>query len=365
VSWPEPRPPVAVNPGLVRVASLNATPSAGFSAWLAGTGATLVVTTGDRLLTIGAVDPERPGDDDLVVGEHAADLAVGLTTDGPSTLHLATTWQLHRLEDALAGAAGPGGEDRLLVDQVSRTTGFVGVYDMAVDARGRLLFTNTLCNCVATPAERVHFSTVATPPFISSYVAEERCHLTGLALDEHGELAYLTCAAATDEAGGWRAAVADGGVVVDVHGDRVLATGLSLPCSPRVHEGRLYVANAGTGELLRIDRETGAADVVVTVPGLARGLTFVGGRAVLGCSVPPSEGAYEPLPIARHRPDVPRHGLAVVDLERGLVEHTVTLEAGSGDVHAVVALTDARRVGVQLQVSDREGWFSIGASPTT
>ena len=350
--WPEPVPPVAVGPGLVAVSSLNATPSAGFVAWLHETGASIVLSTGDKLLTVG-LDADR-----IVVSELRFDVVMGLAASPDGSVHAASRWQLHELHDALGGTRGPGGEDRLLFNQVSHTTGFVGVRDVAVDRAGRVLFTTALCNGVATIGDRVNFDLVARPPFVSEDVAEERCHVLGLALDE-GELAYLTCAAETDEAGGWLSAVADGGVVVDVRAGTVLTRGLSLPCSPRVHDGQMYVASGGTGELLRIDRESGRATPVTRLPGMARGLAFLAGRAVVGCSVPPDEGPYAALPVALDRPAEPRHGIAVVDVGTGVVEHTLTIAAGSGEVHGVAVVEQARLTGIRWQQVDTENWFVL------
>ncbi|GAA1446658.1 hypothetical protein GCM10009641_70780 [Mycobacterium cookii] len=350
--WTQPVAPVTVGPGLVAVASLNATPSAGFVAWLRAAGASLVVSTGDKLLTIGVRD------DQIAVSELRFDVVMGLAVSPDGSLLAASRWQLHELHDALAGSRGPGGEDRMLFNQVSHTTGFVGIRDVAVDRTGRVLFTTALCNGVATLTDRGDLDLVARPPFVSEAVVEERCHALGLGLDD-GELAYLTAAAETDEAGGWLGMVADGGVVVDVRADKVLTRGLSLPCSPRVHGDRLYVTDGGTGELLHVDRGTGAASSVVTLPGIARGLAFIADRAVVGCSVPPDEGPYAALPVSLERPAEPRHGIAVVDVDAGRVEHTLTITGGSGEVHAVAVVEQAQLVGIRWQHIDAEGWFVL------
>lgn len=350
--WPAPLPPQATAAGLVSVLAFNASPSAGFVNWLAESRASVVITTGDKLVTIG-VDGS-----DLVVDELRMDVVMGLAAGRDGSIYAATRWQLHELRDALEGAQGPGGEDRLLMAQVSHTTGFVGVRDVAVDGQGRVLFTTALCNGVATIGVRLNFDLVARPPFVSADVAEERCHVTGLAVDEEGELAYLTCAAETDQPAGWLPDLRNSGVIVDVKAGAVLSRGLTLPCSPRLHDGRLYVANAGTGELLRVDRRTGLTKRVVVLPGLARGLAFVADRAVVGCSVPTDEGPYAALPIALKPPARPRHGLAVANVDTGVVEHTLTLEAGSGEVYAIAIVENSRRVGIRGQ-QDADGVFVL------
>lgn len=355
--WPRPAPPQPAGTGLVSVRSLNASPSPGFVEWLAESRASIMVSTGDKLLTMG-VDGSR-----LVFDELRFDVLMGLATGPDGAVYAASRWQLHDLRDALEGERGPAGEDQLLINQLSHTTGFIGVRDVAVDGRGRVLFTTALCNGVATVGDRLNFDMVYRPPFVSGDVAEEYCHVTGLAVDEEGELAYLTCAAETDQPAGWLRGLADGGVVVDVRAGAVLARGLSLPCSPRLHAGRLYVANGGTGELLRVDRRTGRTTCVVVLPGLARGIAFLADRAVVGCSVPPDEGPYAALPVALRPPAKPRHGLAVVNVGSGVVEHTLTLEAGSGEVHAVAIVQNASRVGIRWHNLDTDGSFVL-ESPT-
>jgi hypothetical protein len=46
--------------------------------------------------------------------------------------------------------------------------------------------------------------------------------------------------------------------VLEVPSGRVIASGLSMPHSPRFHNGRLWVLNSGTGEFGSIDLESGA-----------------------------------------------------------------------------------------------------------
>jgi uncharacterized protein (TIGR03032 family) len=320
-------------PGLFELGGLGSTPSPGFAAWLAAERVGLALTTGNRLVFVG-----RDGAGDVDVREHVLDGACGLAAVDAQTLYVAGRWQLVRAENALAaGQVAAAGHDRLFLTQTAHTTGFVGAVDAGVAGDGRVLFTNSLCNCVAAPSPRWNFTAVWRPPFISALLAEERCHITGLALDD-GQLAYVTCAAETDVAGGWRDAVADGGVVLDVRERRVLARGLSLPRSPRLHDGRLYVAASGTGELVQIDRRSGESRVLARVPGLARGLAFSGHHAILGCSRVPEDGTDAQAPIAVTRSDEQRHGVAIVDLDTGAILATLWLDGGSGDLYGLVVL---------------------------
>ena len=69
----------------------------------------------------------------------------------------------------------------------------------------------------------------------------------------NGEPAYVTALSATDVTDGWRDHRQNGGIVVEVASGEVVCRGLSMPHSPRLHEGQLYVLNSGTGEFGRVD----------------------------------------------------------------------------------------------------------------
>ena len=58
-----------------------------------------------------------------------------------------------------------------------------------------------------------------------------------------------------------------------------------MPHSPRLHDGRLWLLNSGTGELGFVDPSAGRFEPVAFCPGYARGLAFVGDYAVIGLSL--------------------------------------------------------------------------------
>src|SRR5205085_2915823 len=78
------------------------------------------------------------------------------------------------------------------------------------------------------------------PPFITALAAEDRCHLNGLGVVE-GQPKYVTALGETDAAGGWRADKPQGGCLIDVPSGEVISRGLSMPHSPRWHDGRLWL----------------------------------------------------------------------------------------------------------------------------
>lgn len=88
----------------------------------------------------------------------------------------------------------------------------------------------------------------------------------------------------SDVARGWRDAHRDGGVVIDVASDALVAEGLSMPHSPRLHGGKLWLLNSGRGEFDYADAATGRFEAVAFCPGYARGLTLVDNHAIVGLS---------------------------------------------------------------------------------
>lgn len=321
--------------GLYEVSAINVVTSDGFGPWLAERNLAIALTTGNRLLFIG-----RAADAAVRVSEHRFDAVAGIAARDGQTLHVASNWQLWRLDDALADqpSADDGhGHDRLFLPQSARTTGFLGSYDVAIGGDGQPLFTSAVCNCVGTLSERLSFTAVWRPPFVSALGGGDRCHLTGLALDD-GELAYVTSASTSDVPDGWRSAPHDAGVVVDARTDEIVAAGLALPHSPRLWRDRLLVAAGGTGELLAIDPADGSRELVAQVPGLARGLVVVGDHALLGCSELPADSFYAGAPIGER--DGLRHGVVVVDLVRGAIIEELQLLGASGEVIALDVLTD-------------------------
>jgi uncharacterized protein (TIGR03032 family) len=328
---------------LVRLAFHEAEASPGFAEWLAGEGVSLALTSGPRLF----LTDLRP-DGTLAVTDHQYGPCAGLVSAGADTLYLATRFQIWRLENALpAGTLTDDGHDRLFVPQTAWTTGLLGVHDIAVGAGGRPIFVNGRFSCLSVPDERLNFEPIWVPPFVSALASEDRCHLTGVALDAGGNPAYVTCAARTDTPNGWRDHQRDGGVVVDVASGEIVCAGLSVPHSPRLRDGRLWLANGGEGQLGFVDLASGRYEPVATVPGFARGLRLHGRVAVVGASRPPRNETFDGLGI-EGRDTV--CGVFVVDLEAGQVEHSLVLHAGAPEMADVAVLPGTRSptaVGIQ------------------
>ncbi len=200
---------------------------------------------------------------------------------------------------------------------------------------------------------------------MSKLAAEDRCHLNGLALEE-GRVRYVTAVSTSDVVDGWRDRRRDGGVVVDVRANRVIATGLSMPHSPRVHRDRLWLLNSGTGFLGTIDPANGSFQPLAFCPGYLRGLTFAGNHAVVGLSRPRRDKTFGGLALddaLASRGAEPRCGLLVIDLSTGDVVHWLRFDGLVSELYDVVTLPGVvRPMALGFRSDEIQRLLTVGAS---
>jgi uncharacterized protein (TIGR03032 family) len=208
--------------------------------------------------------------------------------------------------------------DRLFVLRNAHVIGPLDPHELNVEPSGRILFANTKYACVATPSVTHAFKPVWKPKFISRLAPEDRCHLNGIGLEE-GRLRYVTTCSTTDMVDGWREHRADGGVVIDVDDDHIVAVGLSMPHSPRVHRGSVWVLDSGRGHLCRIDAKSGVREAIGFYRGFLRGLAFTDNFAVATLSLPRT-ARFEGLELdgeLGRRKAAPWCGIIIIDIRNG------------------------------------------------
>lgn len=312
----------------------------GFAAWLAGMNGCVALTTyqAGKVVLVGW-DGQR-----VTVLARDYLKPMGLFVDGPRLL-LATRHEVLLLADAPALARDfrlddPGRYDALYLPRVRYWTGDLNVHDVAVGIDGPWI-TATRFSCLARLSHHYSFVPAWNPTFVSEVVPEDRCHLNGLALVD-GQPRYVTCLGATDAVGGWRAGKADGGVMVDVADGSVRLRGLSMPHSPRWHEGRLWLLDSGRGEMLRADPGAGRREVVCGLPGYLRGLGFVGPYALVGLCQIRERHIFGGLPVQQMHPRLVC-GVAVVDTRRGATVGLLEFTSGCTEVFEVAWVAGVRR----------------------
>lgn len=320
--------------------SLSLTTSRLFAGWLAARNASIAFTTyqAGKLFLIG-VNAEGS----VSVFERTIERPMALCASGDD-LYLSSLYQLWRFS-AVAGADGYQGYDRLYAPRRSWVTGDIDIHDIKVDRDGRVIFVNTLFSCLATLSESDSFNPLWRPTFITKLAAEDRCHLNGLAMRD-GRPAFVTAVGRSDVADGWRDRRASGGVLIDVETNEIVASGLSMPHAPRWRDGKVFLVNAGTGELGSVDPASGKFTPIAFCPGFLRGLDFLGEFAVVTMSLPRGNATFEGLPLHQRLERAgsdPRCGLAIIDLRTGDLAHWLRLEGVVAELFDAVILDGARR----------------------
>lgn len=288
-------------------------------------------------------------DGGLLVHERFFQKAMGICVAGRDTILLATLFQIIKFRNVLDhGQAINDLHDACYVPREIFTTGELDVHDIGLLQDGRIVFVNTLYNCLATTSERHSFTPLWKPPFISKIVKEERCHLNGLAMAE-GVPRYVTAVSKSDTVDGWRDRRANGGVVVDVQSGDIVMGGLSMPHSPRLYRGKLWLLNSGTGEIGWVERGTSAEDgkfhALAFCPGFVRGLAFHGKYAFVGLSKPRYE-RFEGLALDRRLAETdsePWCGIQIIDLNSGACVHWFRVDGSVTELYDLGVVPDVVR----------------------
>lgn len=314
--------------------------SGGFSGRLAALNVCVAVSSYQSgLLYLLGCNPEGG----LNVHQAAMPKPMGLCRDGELGFVLAGGAQVMRFANVLAPDEQVNNHfGACYVPRRVHVTGVLDAHDVGVDGQGRVIFVNTRYNCLAALSDVHSFEPVWRPPFIDRIVDEDRCHLNGLAMRD-AEPAYVTAVSRSNTVDGWRDRRADGGVVIDVENNRIICEGLSMPHSPRWHNGELWVLNSGTGELGVVEgAASGKGKFVPKVfcPGFVRGLAIHGGYAFVGLSKPRYQ-RFEGLELdARLQvaDSEPWCGIQVIDLARGVCVEWFRIDGAVAELYDVEVL---------------------------
>ncbi|CCQ58929.1 MULTISPECIES: TIGR03032 family protein [Crocosphaera] len=322
--------------------NLEITASRQFTSWLYEQKVSLVFTTyqAGKIFFIGL----QP-DGKLSVFERTLDRCMGLCLDDNS-LYVSTLYQLWRFENTLEKGQIYNNYDAIYLPQLSYVTGDLDIHDIRVAQNNKKpVFINTLFSCLATVSETHSFKPLWKPPFISKLAAEDRCHLNGLAMRE-GKPYYVTMVSQSDVADGWREHRINGGCVMDITNNEIIAEGLSMPHSPRWYQEKLWILNSGTGELGFIEKETGKFNPVTFCPGYLRGFSLYNDFAVVGISEPRHNKTFQGLPLderLKEKKANPRCGLLIIDLRTGDIVHSLRIEGVVEELYDVEVLPQIRR----------------------
>ncbi|HJZ94546.1 MAG TPA: TIGR03032 family protein [Gemmataceae bacterium] len=319
-----------IHPPVPAMTAVRFEHSVDFPGILADLGVSVLISTyqAGRVLVIGT-DQGR-----LHISFHAFDQPMGMAAS-PRQLAVVgrrQVWILKADKTLAPRLDPPGRHDGAYFVRSSVYTGTIAGHEAAW-CGNELWVVNTLFSCLATLSPDFHFVPRWRPPFITGLAAEDRCHLNGMAVAD-GRPRYVSALARTDAPQGWRPDKARTGCLIEVPGGEVVAAGLCMPHSPRVHDGRLWICNSGHGNLDLVDRQTGTLHTVARVPGYTRGLAFHGPFAFVGLSRIRETNVFGGLPIADRRAEL-LCGLGVIDLRSGQTVATFVQHSGVEEIFDV------------------------------
>jgi uncharacterized protein (TIGR03032 family) len=286
-----------------------------FGAWLANQRVSLAFTTyqSGNLILLGRTPEVK-----IAWMMRRLDRPMGMHASA-TELYVSTQSQLWRFVDVLEPGESHEGHDRMFVPRQSWITGDQDIHDLAIDGDGRPVFVSTMYGCLATVDDRHSLRPIWKPPFLSRLAAEDRCHLNGLAMLD-GRAKYVTAVGRTDAVNAWREHRRSGGCIIDVESGETVIEGLSMPHSPRVHRGKLWVLNSGTGWFGWVDVARGEFVPITFCPGYARGLAFHGDYAIVGLSATRKNRTFTGLELddnLKAKGVSPWCGALVIDLRTG------------------------------------------------
>jgi uncharacterized protein (TIGR03032 family) len=240
--------------------------------------------------------------------------------------------------------------DGCFLPRRSHCTGDVQIHEMAweraegeeqrAEREGTLVFVNTAFSCLSKRSEQNSFEPGWRPKFISKLAPGDCCHFNGLAVRD-GQVRYVTALGETDTVGGWRENKRNGGLLIEVKTNEILARGLSMPHSPRWYRDKLWLLESGKGTFGWIDLARGRYESIVELPGFTRGLSFVGPWAFIGLSQVRESAVFSGIPLVE-RVKERICGVWVVNIETAQVVAFCRFEDAVQEIFAVEVLPGMR-----------------------
>ncbi len=314
--------------------------SRGLAAWLAGNNMSLAISsyqTG-RVYLVGSDKQGR-----VSFFERLFERAMGIVGNA-QRIYLGSLYQLWRFENVLRSNEIIHGQfDKCYVPRNAQTIGDLDIHELGIRKNGKVVFINTKYSCVAELSQTHSFKAIWKPDFISKLAPEDRCHLNGLAMVD-GAPKYVTAVCKSDGVDGWRDRRSEGGVVIDMDTNEIVCEGLSMPHSPRWANGKLWLLNAGTGQLGWVDFATKSFVPLTFLPGFARGLSITGNTAAVGLSKPRNQ-RFEGLQLDAEltkRDIEPWCGVQIVSLTNGDVLQWIRFEGDISEIFDLCFLPNVR-----------------------
>jgi uncharacterized protein (TIGR03032 family) len=233
----------------------------------------------------------------------------------------------------------PNTYDALYFPRAIYPVGMVDLHDMEWDRNGKLWAVNTRFSCLSVIDDNYSFTPAWFPPFIKSFEPNDLCHLNGMVMVD-GKPKYVTMFGQTTTPKGWRPGIQTDGLIMDVETGEVVAPNLPMPHSPRWFNGELYCLLSATGEIVKIDRNTGKYDVVTQLSGFVRGMDLIGDYLFVGLSkLRENASTFRDLPITQKAVYC---GVEIIHLPTGLPVGNIRYQSSVEELYDVKIIPHLR-----------------------
>ena len=274
-------------------------------------------------------------------------LAIGCSVD---------IWEYHntpavcgKLDESDDYPSNEAKHDGCFLPRRSHCTGDIQIHEMAWQDQADkgdfsdLIFVNTAFSCLARRSDENSFEPFWQPNFIKQLVPGDNCHLNGLAMRD-GQAAFVTALGECDEPGKWRENKRDGGILIEVESQEIVARGLSMPHSPRWYNDKLWLLESGEGSIGTVDPDTGKYESVAQFPGFTRGLSFYGPLAFIGLSQVRESAVFSGIPLVERLEKAEERtcGVWVLNIETGETVGFCKFEEGVREIFAVEVMPGLR-----------------------
>ncbi len=237
----------------------------------------------------------------------------------------------------------PNTYDGMYFPRLSYFTGPLDIHDLYFGKDEKLYAVNTLFSCIMTVDDDYNFTPVWKPPFIDKFASEDRCHLNGLALKD-GKPKYVSAFNQGNTPQSWREVVTTDGIIMDMDSNEVVAENLPMPHTPRIFNNDLYVLLSATGELVKINLNTGKYDVITRIEGFVRGMSLYKDYLFIGLSkLRQNSSTFAKLNIAQK---ANHSGIVVVHLPTGSQVGEIRYLSSVDEIYDVHILPDKIRPNI-------------------
>ncbi len=219
-------------------------------------------------------------------------------------------------------------------------TDFIDMHDISYTKYG-IVGVNTAYSCLIQINDSTTFTPIWKPPFITKFENSDLCHLNGMAVDEKGEIRYITAFGQNNTKEGWRATKYESGILMDIETNKTVLDKLPMPHSPRIYKDELYMLLSGSNEVIKVDIENNSYEVIAKLDGYVRGLAIDKDYIFVGIS------------DFRHKDDLPpdtkkdiKPGIVIINKNKKEIEGVIEYQSDLTEIYDIQIVSDRSRVNI-------------------